>query len=278
MAKKYYRNKKNHYKWDREDVQKAARHSKNKETRKRAKQAQQVKNKEDKYKAKVAPMTQGRKASAKTTQLNEKYIVNGKPQYTPQSIRDTFKNDTKAMKAEYTRLRSIAMKRMNRLTKNEIYKNSQMAVYYMTRMPGINQALGGNQQLTVGQMNKILGELLTDVNRFLSSPLSTIRGQTELRNERIMTLRSYGYDVTAANFQMVTDVLDYIRDTYQDLLYDSDQLVQEAVKLINEVINEPEFENIINSGDRGTRAERLGEEVYERYSSSSSDLWTLSDL
>ena len=127
------------------------------------------------------------------------------------------------------------------------------------------------------EINFAITEMLVDVNRFLATDLSTVKGQTELRNQRILTLREYGYDVDWTNFEYLTDVLDYIRDEYQDLFFDSDQLIEEAIKYINEVINDPELmKKLEESGEEPGKF--LGDEVYERYSASSAELRSLSDL
>lgn len=224
---------------------------------------------------KIAPKAQGRKRSVRLTEVPDKYKdENGRVSYNPQSIRAAYKDEDKdkalnAMKKEYSRLRSAAMKRLKRL-EGAGYGNSQVAKYYTGKFPEL-------RGMSRKEINFAITEMLVDVNRFLASDLSTVKGQTELRNQRILTLREYGYDVDWTNFEYLTDVLDYIRDEYQDLFFDSDQLIEEAIKYINEVINDPELmKKLEESGEEPGKF--LGDEVYERYSASSAELRSLSDL
>lgn len=161
------------------------------------------------------------------------------------------------------------MKRLKRL-EGAGYGGSQISKYYKDKMPNL-------RGMSRSEINAAITEMLVDVNRFLASDLSTVKGQTELRNQRILTLKEYGYDVDWTNFEYLTDVLDYIRDEYQDLFFDSDQIIQDAIKYINEVINDPELmKQLEESGEEPGKF--LGDEVYERYSASSAELRGLSDL
>lgn len=240
---------------------------------------------------KVAPKAQGRKSSVKLTKVDDRYKdANGRVSYNPQSIRDAYKIRTavnkeiraakkagkealnlKEMRQEYSRLRSAAVKRMERLA-GAGFGNSQIMKYYGTRLPKLTD-------IKKTEVEKVLIEMLVDVNRFLASDLSTVKGQVDLRNQRILTLREYGYEVDWSNFDYLTDVLDYIRDEYQDLFFDSDQLIQDAVKYINEVINDPEIMKMARE-EHGTdqAGQTLGDEVYERFAASSAELRGLSGL
>lgn len=240
---------------------------------------------------KVAPKAQGRKSSVRLTKVNDRYKdERGRVSYNPQSIRDAYKARTavnkvirktkkqgketlpiKEMRQEYSRLRAAAVKRMERLA-GAGFGNSQIMKYYGERLPKLTD-------IKKTEVEKILIEMLVDVNRFLASDLSTVKGQTDLRNQRILSLREYGYEVDWSNFDYLTDVLDYIRDNYEDMFFDSDQLITEATKYINEVINDPEIISMAKE-EHGTdlAGQTLGEEVYERYSSNSAELRGLSGL
>lgn len=223
---------------------------------------------------KIAPKAQGRKASVSLTAVPERYKdERGRVSYSPQSIRAAFKDIPAesrlgAMTKEYSRLRAAAVKRMGRL-EGAGFGKSQISKYYSSKLPKI-------QGMSRADIEKNIAEMLTDVNRFLGSDLSTVKGQTELRNQRILTLKEYGYDVDWSNFEYLTDVLDYIRDTYQDLFFDSDQIIQDAIDKINEVMNDPEFMSRVMNEEKPGQV--IGEEVYERYSSNSAELRGLSGL
>lgn len=206
---------------------------------------------------KITKKVGGRSASAQLTPLKNEYIVNGKGEYTPQSLRASLSKSE--INKEYSRLRSIAQKRLARLAKSK-FKDSTTFKYYDNFFKKIKDLEGG-----------VSYEMLTEINRFLQGPMSTIKGQNAIRNQRIETLRKYGYEVSDENFDKLTDVLDYLRDTYQDLFYDSDALITEAVESINNIINDPSIN--LNSLSR----EEIAEDVYNRYAASSADLWRLNN-
>ena len=202
---------------------------------------------------KITKKVGGRSASAQLTPLKKEYIVNGKGEYTPQSLRASLSKSE--INKEYSRLRSIAQKRLARLSKSK-FKGSTTFKYYDNFFKRIKDLEGG-----------VSYEMLTEINRFLQGPLSTIKGQNALRNQRINTLRKYGYEVNDENFDNLTDVLDYLRDTYVDLIYDSDSLITESTEIINKMINDPS----ININSKTT--EEIAEDVYKQYAASSADLW-----
>lgn len=201
----------------------------------------------------------GRKASVQLPILGKEwYDMNGRPSYTPQSIKASMSQSE--MNKEYSRLRSVARKRLDRLGKSDLFSNSEVYKYYKNRFKQIKQF----------ENAEVSAQTMTDLLRFLSSDLSTIKGQNKLRNQRIMTLRSYNLEVNDANFEMITDVMEYLRAEYNDLFFDSDQLIQKSIDVINQIIKDPNLD-LSNM----TVAE-VGDEIYERYSASSSDLWKLS--
>ena len=66
---------------------------------------------------KITKKVGGRSASAQLTPLKKEYIVNGKGEYTPQSLRASLSKSE--INKEYSRLRSIAQKRLARLSKSK---------------------------------------------------------------------------------------------------------------------------------------------------------------
>lgn len=210
----------------------------------------------------LMPKSKGRRSSAKLTQLPQEFIFNGYSNYTPQSIRSAFggspEEQMASMRAEYSRLRAVAQKRLARLGKSD-YSGSEVYKYYNDQFKKLKD-ISDNK----------LPEALVSVNRFLQNPLSTIRGQTDLRNERISTLRSYGYDVNVKNFEKVVEVMDKVRAMINDKFYDSDQVLQDTVDVINEMLADPDT-------DWESRSSYdIANEVYDRYANNSSELLSLS--
>ena len=238
---------------------------KKRNAKRRAKQSRDIARAEKELskavRAHLMPKSKGRKSSAKLTQLSKEFIFNGYSNYTPQSIRSAFggtpEEQMSSMRAEYSRLRAVAQKRLGRLSKSD-YSGSEVYKYYNDQFKKLKDIPD----------NK-LPEALVSVNRFLQNPLSTIRGQTDLRNERISTLRSYGYDVNVKNFEKVVEVMDKVRAMINDKFYDSDQILQDTVDVINELLADPDT-------DWESRSSYdIANEVYDRYANSSSELLSL---
>lgn len=199
----------------------------------------------------------GRKSSVKLTKLPDEFMFNGKANFSPLAIKRAYEGNIKAMHQEYSRLRPTAMKRLTRLEHSK-FAGSEMFKYYKDSF----------QKLKYME-DKDLPEALTLINRFLDNPLSTIRGQTKLRNERIETLQNYGYAVDDSNFDKVVDVMDKLRDMIKNNMYDSDQTLKETIDEVNRIINDPSM----NLEDKSSI--EIAQEVYDKYASSSSELLSL---
>lgn len=199
----------------------------------------------------------GRKSSVKLTKLPDEFMFNGKANFSPLAIKRAYEGNIKAMHQEYSRLRPTAMKRLTRLEHSK-FAGSEMFKYYKDSF----------QKLKYME-DKDLPEALTLINRFLDNPLSTIRGQTKLRNERIETLQNYGYAVDDSNFDKVVDVMDKLRDMIKDNMYDSDQTLKDTIDEVNRIINDPSM----NLEDKSSI--EIAQEVYDKYASSSSELLSL---
>ncbi len=108
------------------------------------------------------------------------------------------------LKKEYSRLRSIARKRLERMSRSE-YAESQ--TYLRNK----------NLFVPVAQISskKQLAELLTSVEEFVTSRASSIRGLNAIRRESIETLHRHGYDfVTKENYNIFTQFMQDFADKF----------------------------------------------------------------
>lgn len=131
---------------------------------------------------------------------NPQHLMNN---YTPHEIRK-----------EYSRIRSIAVKRLTRLAKagfgeTSVYKYN---VFNTKKL----------SELTEKQIPLALSQLA----RFLDNPLSTVTGQKAQRKQKIEKLQSYGYDVNEKNFQSFVDFMELVAQQAIDLQYDSEAVVE----------------------------------------------------
>lgn len=201
----------------------------------------------------------GRKAYVTLTSIRPDLVIGGNP-FNPMNIRATFANeyneiDYKAMRKEYSRLRAVAMKRLERLSESDFSK-SDMYKVYKDKFKSLTEI-----------DNAHLSSYLSELNRFLASNLSTVSGQRDLMDQRIETLREYGIDINRNNFWLVMDIMEYMREHYKDLIYDSDAQLTEAISLVNDMINDPDA----RFSDKSVS--ELGDEVFRRYASTRSEAY-----
>ena len=134
-------------------------------------------------------------------------------EYTPLGLKAYSERE---LRKEYSRLRSIARKRLERLEESEFVTTS-----IVERNQSKFRPLSSVR--TEGQLRY----LLSDLARFIESPQSTIRGQRARVNQTITTLHQRGYTfITKANFPRFVDYMDAIRRQKIDRLYDSERVVE----------------------------------------------------
>ena len=125
--------------------------------------------------------------------------------YNPQYLSNNYSSSE--IRKEYSRVRSIAVKRLTRLAKGGFSKT-----YNAKKL----------SELTEKQIPLALSQLV----QFLDNPLSTVTGQKALRKQKIEKLQSYGYDVNEKNFQSFIDFMELLSQQAVDMQYDSEAVVE----------------------------------------------------
>lgn len=119
------------------------------------------------------------------------------------------------LRQEYARLRSIAMKRLGRLSKTEF---SQSA------------AFKANSQgfPTTRSLKDIKGVAyeLTAVSKFVASSYTTVRGQREAKAEMLKSLQKNYPNITEENYWNFIKFMNYARVKYGGKIYDSEQIAE----------------------------------------------------
>ena len=134
--------------------------------------------------------------------------------YTPKEIAKMKSGD---IRKEYSRLRSIANKRVMRKWKAGLsgtdYPGDQL-------FPSIKQISGFSGEYAVEYMKSMLAE----VSRFLQNPMSTLTGTRKHIKHIRAVLSDMGYGElvdTDEKFMKFTKFMDAMREVYGDLLFDS---------------------------------------------------------
>lgn len=134
-------------------------------------------------------------------------------EYTPIGLKGKTERE---LRKEYSRLRSIARKRLERLEASE-FAETNIVQYNRGRFTPIPQITSESQ----------LRHKLTDVVRFLQSPLSSITGQRQVQSKTIQTLHERGYTmINQRNFRMFTEFMDELRRQKLNRLYDSERVLE----------------------------------------------------
>lgn len=114
---------------------------------------------------------------------------------------------------EYSKLRSTARKRLERMAQSE-FADTQMYRKYKDMFPIVETVRGLPPDKFIDKFEAL--------QHFLSLRTSSIRGMKAVRRESIKTLHDNGFDfVTVANFKEWTDFLDWYRTIHPDKNYGS---------------------------------------------------------
>lgn len=151
--------------------------------------------------------------------------------YNPQSLQ---KYSIKQLRKEYSRLRTIANKRIDRLLQSE-FADTQAAAYNAGRyvpLKGVNT-------------ESELRHLLSDVARFITSEQSTITGQRDIidRNVQIWQ-QEKGYEfINEGNVRAWTEFLEYIQ-AVEGYVYELESMADafQEMELTNETRGKAEYQ------------------------------------
>lgn len=121
----------------------------------------------------------------------------------------------KELRKEYSRLRSIAQKRIGRIEKSAI-PFTKGARPYFSKLKNI---------LTERDLVREYAEL----SRFIESPSSTARGRQQQRDKTIDTLQKRGFDVDKNNYMQFLNFIEWFKNSEFSAKYDSNSdIVQEV--------------------------------------------------
>ena len=120
--------------------------------------------------------------------------------YQPQALQEGFSE--KELRREYSRLRSVARKRLERFAGTE-WQDTSVYLYNAGRYKPVAQVKGKAE----------LAHLLSDVARFLTSAGGSVSGQKEIRDKTIATWHEKGYTwLNEKNYKAFVRFLDFAKD------------------------------------------------------------------
>lgn len=147
----------------------------------------------------------------------KKNIFKYKPStYTP--ILKTARNplSEKEMRAEYSRLRAIASKRLKRLGA-QVGTTDSYYNYYKDMFPKLSEL----------KSKKSVAVKLMVVHDFLVSDMSSLTGRKRIQRKTLSTLKERGYGfVNAGNISEFGEFMEYARELLDEYLYDSEEIAE----------------------------------------------------
>lgn len=117
----------------------------------------------------------------------------------------------KEIRAEYTRLRDIAQKRLKRMGETK-FRETNTYKFNVKHYPKLKD---------IKSINELAGRL-ADLARFIIDPYGTLAKQKEIMKKSLTTLHEHDYTfVTEENYIEFGKFMEYYRDTHYDEIYDS---------------------------------------------------------
>ena len=117
----------------------------------------------------------------------------------------------KEIRAEYTRLRDIAQKRLKRMGETK-FRETNTYKFNVKHYPKLKD---------IKTVNELAGRL-ADLAQFIIDPYGTITKQKVIMNKSLATLHDNNYKfVTEENYIEFGKFMEYYRDTHYDEIYDS---------------------------------------------------------
>lgn len=120
------------------------------------------------------------------------------------------------IRVEYSRLRSIAQKRLIRLSKSE-WGDSQIYLNNKDMFPKLSEIQNDSEVM----------KRLSILASFISSQRSSISGLNKERKKNIETLKEHGYDfVTKKNYKRFANYMEDVRIYKASMIYDSERVAE----------------------------------------------------
>ena len=181
--------------------------------------------------------------------------------YTVQALesisRSANKDDWSAIKAEYTRLRDIAHKRLQRLGKSE-FRNTAAYQSHKGDFPKLRDLKPADIPAAMAEMVK-----------FLQAKTSTVSGQKSQRQKTIDAWQDKGLNLTQANYDKVMAIMKEMRT--RKILYGSDKVVSVVETVMNKgwdfnkVLNSPNLAGMLKAPSKLKRIRKKAGDSLDSY-------------
>ena len=175
--------------------------------------------------------------------------------YTVQALESMTKAEIKAMRAEYTRMRDIAQKRIKRLGESR-FSSSKAFQNYQYGFPKLKDIPKGH-----------FAEAFNLLAKYVSVKSTTVSGQREQMKRTIATWNEMGIPLSEKNYKQVFDILKALRK--QKKIYDSEKVVDAAMALmarkdikISKLLKSPHLGQIVENAGKIASLDQLPKGQY----------------
>ena len=155
------------------------------------------------------------------------------PKYTVDEAKVMFRENPKGMKAEYTRMRDIAQKRIKRMSESEwtwtkTYKEHAQGFMKISEIDPRDFA-----------------EAFSELSKFVNAKASSVRGQEAIRKKTTATLNSAIGEkkINKRNYKRVIKILNESRN--RKIIYDSDKIATLAETTVD--LTDSQFDDILDN-------------------------------
>lgn len=171
---------------------------------------------------------------------NKARLTFSKETYTPEGLKNL---TDKELRKEYSRLRSIARKRLERFVGTE-WTDSQVFRLNHGKYIPLKEIKTGRE----------LRHLLTEVSRFVMSASGSVSGLEESRKKAIKSLNERGYDfIDTSNFKEFAEFMEYARVARQNRMFDSKRVADFYETAEERGLSAEEMKKVFRSWSRKQR-------------------------
>lgn len=139
--------------------------------------------------------------------------------FTVQAVESMTKAELKAARAEYTRMRDIAQKRIKRLGESQ-FANAKAYQNYQLGFPKLKDIPKGH-----------FAEAFSNLAKYVSAKSTTVSGQRSQMQKTIATWNQMGIPLNEKNYKQVFDMLHRLRQLKK--VFDSERVVMSVDKVMS---------------------------------------------
>ena len=181
--------------------------------------------------------------------------------YTPEGAKQLTDRN---LREEYSRLRSIAVKRIQRLGNSE-WNDTDLYLRSKNKFKKLKDIKNERE----------LRYLFSDLHYFLASPRSSVTGLDKIRRQSLDTLHAHGYKfVTKKNFIKFGRFMEWAREHAQAYMYDSERVANTFNEFsVKRNLSQQEIELAFRAWSRRERKlqkirnknPRTSQEIFDKY-------------